>query len=70
MLMPAVASGVLFVLLWQADILSRPGFVATWYVTGLALQFVVGGRSMWISLAGLLMNAVLGIYLSFRLRLS
>ena len=69
-LIPAVASGVLFVLSWQSDLLSRPGFVGAWYVAGVALQFVLGGPFTWIWLAGLLMNVVLGLYLAIRLKLS
>jgi hypothetical protein len=67
-LLPAIAGGVLFVLAWGAGLLSRPGLVGTAWVAGIVLQFFLGGRSMWIWLAGLLINVAVGVYLSVRFK--
>ncbi len=67
-LIPAVASGVLFMLLWLGGLLSRPLVVAAWWGAGVCLQFILGGSIAIVSLAGLLMNVTLGVYLSVRLR--
>jgi hypothetical protein len=69
-LIPAIASVVLFVLTWRGGLLSRPGLVGAWYLTGVTLQFLLGGQSTLIWLAGLLMNAAVGVYLSIRLKMS
>jgi hypothetical protein len=69
-LIPGIASGVLFVLLWRAGLLSRPGPVGACCVTGITLQFFLGGRSTSIWLAGLLINVAVGVYLSIRLKVS
>jgi hypothetical protein len=67
-LLPAIAGGVLFVLAWGGGLLSRPGLVGAAWVAGIVLQFFVGGRSMWIWLAGLLINVGVGVYLSLRFK--
>jgi hypothetical protein len=67
-LLPGIASTVLFVLAWGAGLLSRPGLVGTAWVAGIVLQFFLGGRSMWIWLAGLLINVAVSMYLSIRFK--
>ena len=67
-LLPGIAGGVLFVLAWGAGLLSRPGVVGAAWVGGIVLQIFLGGRSMWIWLAGLLINVGVGVYLSVRLK--
>jgi hypothetical protein len=67
-LIPAVASGVLFMLLWLGGLLSRPLVVGAWWGAGVCLQFILGGSIGIVSLAGLLMNVALGVYLSVRLK--
>jgi hypothetical protein len=67
-LLPAIASTVLFVLAWGGGLLPRPGVVGAAWVAGIVLQFFLGGRSMWIWLAGVLINVGVGVYLSVRLK--
>jgi hypothetical protein len=68
-LVPGVASVVLLVLMWRGGFLSRPGLVAVWCAGGLALQFFGATFSpAWV--AGLLINVVVAIYLSIRLKLT
>jgi hypothetical protein len=67
-LLPAIASGVLFVLAWRGGLLSRPSLVGAACAAGIVTQFVLGGRSMWIWLAGLLINVGVAVYLAIRLK--
>jgi hypothetical protein len=68
-LLPPVAAIVLFVVLWQSDLLRHPWLVAAWILAGLLLQFVFGG-GMFVWLTGLLVNGAVAFYLSVRLNLS
>lgn len=68
-LLPAIASVVLFVLLWRGGLLARPGLVAAGCAGGVCLQFLSSMFSpMWV--AGLLVNVGMAVYLSLRLKMS
>jgi hypothetical protein len=69
-LIPAAASGALFILLWVFGVLSRPLLVGAWWLSGICLQFFLGDAGNLVSLAGLLMNVTLGVYLSVRLKMA
>lgn len=69
-LIPGLASGVMFVLLWRGGLLSRPGLVGGLCATGIILQFFLGEPSTLIWLAGLLINVAVAVYLSVRLKVS
>ena len=67
-LVPPVASVVLFVLLWWADLLARPVRVGACVVGGVLVQFLAPAFSVvWV--AGLLLNVGVAVYLSIRLKL-
>jgi hypothetical protein len=69
MILIPVASVVLFVFLWQGDMLDRPQVVGACILIGLAAQLLAPVYSL-IWLAGMLLNAGVAIYLAFRLKLS
>jgi hypothetical protein len=69
MLLIPVASVVLFIILWRTDLLPQPYVVGGCVVVGVAVQLLAPSYSLpW--LAGLLLNAVVAIYMAIRLKLS
>jgi hypothetical protein len=67
-LVPGLVIVVLFIVLWMTDFLPHPRVVGACGAIGLGLQFL--GRSEVVSLAGLLINVVLAVYLVIRFKLS
>ena len=65
---PGFVVVVLFIVLWMTDFLPRPRLVGACGAVGLGLQFL--GTSDAVSLAGLLINVVLAVYLVIRFKLS
>ena len=65
---PAAASGSMLLLTRQTGILDRPGWAAAWF--GLALLMQVVSRSfssLWV--IGLVLQAILGVYLAIRIKI-
>jgi hypothetical protein len=68
-LVPGVVSMVLLLMLWRAQVLSRPGATAAWFAAGVVLQAVSPQYSpLWV--CALLTNVGTAIYLTLRLKLS
>jgi hypothetical protein len=68
-LIPPVASVILFVFLWRADLLPRPHVVGGCVLVGVAVQLLALVCSLaWFAAA--LLNVGVAIYLAIRLKLS
>ncbi len=67
-LIPPIASVVLFLLLWWADLLARPLRTGACVAGGLLVQLLAPGFSLaWV--VGLLLNVGIAVYLTVRLKL-
>ncbi len=67
-LIPPVASAVLFLLLWWADLLARPVRTGVCVAGGVVVQLLAPAFSVaWV--VGLLLNVGMAVYLSIRLKL-
>lgn len=67
-LIPPLASVMLLIGLWSADMLSRPRLTAVCVLLGVATQwFAPVYSALWV--AALLLNVGLAVYLAIRLRL-
>jgi hypothetical protein len=67
-LVPPVASVLLFVLLWWANLLAHPVRTGICVVGGVLVQFLAPTFSpVWV--AGLLANVGMAVYLTIRLKL-
>jgi hypothetical protein len=67
-LIPPVASAVMLGLLWSE--LTHPRLVGACWLVGVLLQFVVGEPFNVGWLAGLVLNAALGVGLAIRLKMA
>ena len=65
---PAVASAVTLTVCWSNSILRRPAFQLAWFVLALLCQIVAGLFSpLWA--IGLVLQAVLAVYLGIQMKL-
>jgi len=68
-LLPPIASVVLFLFTWRADILSRPFLLGAFVLLAVATQLISPAFSLaWFAAA--LLNVGVAIYLAIRLKLS
>jgi hypothetical protein len=66
-LVPPIAVAVLLAVGWSTGLLTYPVRIGACWLAGVYLQFF--SSSVTLSLAGLLINVVVGVYLSIRLKL-